>query len=304
MTIPPFGLRGLPLALWALLTAGGDGSLLARQYGDWQATVPPLVHRGTDLYTFMDGGAEIYFEYGFERLESQSYELHEEEIAVELYRLRDDAYGLYTFLRASRCETPAVGDVACLAEHYLLFAKGPYLCAVTAQSAFPGMRNALLEIAGPIAERLDGAARRPPVFDLLPQEDRLAGSEKQLRGPIGLSNVSHEAGRLFRGFSDGASAAFGPSVTGGLLAWNGPSEAEAAWRQALDRLERDGTWVASETAEAVSRCEGLRCFGAERAGAFVVFAAAESRSRAAEWTGRLKAGVAGQSDAHGGQSHE
>jgi hypothetical protein len=293
MLLTVLGLRRAPLVVVALLSARGPGEVLDRQHGDWRARAAPLVYQGTELYTYMDGGAEIYIEYGFERLESQSYERGADEIAVELYRLRDDAFGLLTFLRSPRCETPSLGDVACLAGHYLLFAKGPYLCAVTAQAQFQGSREALLKVGGAIAARLEGAGQSPEVLRLLPAEGRLEATEKQIRGPVGLRSVSQQAGELFGGFRDGACATFDPEVTGCVLVWADASLAEVAWRGALRRSRRDDARSGPGAPQVLSWCDGPRCFGAERSGASVVFAEAGGLPQVSEWMARLEAGVAG-----------
>jgi hypothetical protein len=299
MLFSTLGSCSASLVVWALLAAGGQREMLQRQYGDWRAAAAPLVYQGTELYAFMDGGAEIYLEYGFERLESQSYERGAHEVTVELYRMRDDAYGLFTFLRPAQCEKPAVSDAACLAGYYLLFAKGPYLCAVTAQSAFPGSREALLAVAAPIAGQLEGASKPPQILNLLPTDGRLEASEKQIRGPIGLRNVSQQAGDLFGGFSDGATAAFRPNVTGGFLVWADSALADEAWRRAIDRAKRDGAQTAPRAPETLHRCDGPQCFGAERIGAVVVFASGEGRPRVDEWIAKLKAGIAGSRSSPG-----
>ena len=258
------------IALLLVATTATQAAILERQYGAWKAETEPLTYQGTELYTFMDGGAEVYLEYGFERLESQIYRRGEDEITVELYRMGDGAYGMITFLRPVGAEKIAVGDAAFLSGYYLVFVKGPFLCAVTAQSEFPASREAVLEVAGGIASRLGGKATRPGIFALLPDSERIESTERQLRGPVGLRNSSEKAAGLFTGFSDGAVATYRPDCAVGLLSWNDEADAEQAWKSALGR--------AGAPSEIRPRVDGLISsdasarFKAARSGAFIVFA--------------------------------
>jgi len=224
------------IALLAATATAAPSDILERQTGAWKAEAAPLTYEGTQLYTFMDGGAEIYLEYGFERLESQSYQRGADEVAVELYRMGDGAYGLFTFLRPPDAEKLALGDAAFLSGYYLVLVKGPFLCAVTAQSSFPGYREAVLEVGGAIASRLPGAATAPSILSLLPEAGRIESTEKQLRGPVGLRNSSEKAADLFTGFNNGAVARYDPDCLAGFLQWTDSTAARQAWKRALEKL--------------------------------------------------------------------
>jgi hypothetical protein len=263
----------------ALFAMGGQADTLERSAGDWKAETAPLTFSGMELYTFMNGGAELYLEYGFERLESQRYARGTDEIGVDLYRMQDGAYGLFTFLRPATAEPVDLGDAAFLAGYYLLFVKGPFLCAVTAQSAFRGSREALLELAASIDSRLDGGARPPEILSLLPRRGRVGSTEKQLRGPIGLRSLSPKAADLFAGFGDGALAAYESNGLGGVLRWNDPATAERVWNRALDLSAGASVRRDRQALLFLGGGIGQPFFGAARTGAFVVFASSTERSQ-------------------------
>ncbi len=277
----------------ALLAADASAATLPQQVGEWRAEAAPLTFQGTELYTFMDGGAELYLEYGFERLESQRYQRGPDEIDVELYRMGDGALGLLTFLRPAASEEVALGDAAFLAGYYLLFAKGPFLGAVTAQSAFSGSREAVQEVAAALAIRLEGGARPPAILGLLPESGRTPSSAKQLRGPVGLRSVSPEFAELLSGFSQGAVAGYGTGCIGGLLQWDDPSLAEQAFKRALDRSPRGRAPGARRVSAPLLSVEGAPFLGAARVGSLVVFASAASRGQVSELIAALRVGAAG-----------
>ena len=262
------------IALLFFASTAAQPAILERQCGDWNTDAAPLIYQGTDLYTFMDGGAEIYLEYGFERLESQIYQRGNDEITVELYRMGDGAYGMFTFLRPAECNKIELGQAAFLTGYYLVFVKGPFLCALTARDEFPGFRDALIELAGSIASRLEGVAKPPASLSLLPAAGRVDGTEKQLRGPVGLRNSSVQASELFTGFSDGAIARYGTGCLAGFLRWKDQSQADQAWEQALARSPKA---TVEPRAGVLSLIDGK--FLAKRVGVYVVFAEGEDQRK-------------------------
>ncbi len=59
----------------------------------------PAVYEGNDLFTIIDGGAEIYFEYGFTRAADVAYlENETARIDIQIYEMSDEgaAYGIFS----------------------------------------------------------------------------------------------------------------------------------------------------------------------------------------------------------------
>ena len=80
------------LRLWpAPLLAGGDGPLLPPSgfLGSWNLEGKPRLFPGSELYGHIDGGAEIFFEFGFQEATVQRYRSPAGELVVECYRMSD-----------------------------------------------------------------------------------------------------------------------------------------------------------------------------------------------------------------------
>jgi len=183
---------------------------------------------GDDLFLYMNGGAEIYHEYGFERLTVRDYREGEKTIAVEVYTMAGDAFGIYSFTRSEKGEAIDLGCGGSLSDYYLSFWSGRHMVVVTAQTEFEGKREAVLEIGRELAEGFPPSGERPDIFALLPQENMAQGSEKYIVGPISMQNVSYDISRLLKGFHDSAVADY---VVGGR-AWPGADAAVAALEEA------------------------------------------------------------------------
>ncbi|MBN2245994.1 MAG: hypothetical protein JW755_09125, partial [Candidatus Aminicenantes bacterium] len=89
---------------------------------------------GEDLYLYINGGAEIYHEFGFQRMLVQDYKNdNEKTISLELYEMTDpeSAFGIYTFKRGDSGEGLALGNGGSLEDYYLNFWKGRFLVTIT-----------------------------------------------------------------------------------------------------------------------------------------------------------------------------
>jgi hypothetical protein len=63
----------------------------------WKKSESPLLFQGSNLYGHINGGSELFLEFGFEELTVQRYRNGSEEVVIELYRMTDQvaAWGIY-----------------------------------------------------------------------------------------------------------------------------------------------------------------------------------------------------------------
>ena len=72
----------------------------ATEMENWQPGNNPEIYVGDDLYVFINGGAEIYHEYGFNKVVYNEYkDKNENSINVEIYEMKspESAFGIYSF---------------------------------------------------------------------------------------------------------------------------------------------------------------------------------------------------------------
>jgi hypothetical protein len=153
----------------------------------WRRTEPARVYSGPELYELIDGGAEIFFEHGFERVTVQKYALGADEIVVDLFAMRDAAAALGIYLGRCGEETPAPGlDLRHTAGSYeLLAVQGGFYVVVENLSGRAERAADLVAFARALAPRLP-APEPVGALDLLPVEGRVPGSERLIRGPQAL----------------------------------------------------------------------------------------------------------------------
>ncbi|MGB6864744.1 MAG: DUF6599 family protein, partial [Candidatus Aminicenantaceae bacterium] len=146
-----------------------------------------------DLFFYINGGAEIYHEYGFERVIVQDYQNRNGRSAsLEVYKMSspDSAYGMYTFKSSGKGQELTVGHGCKLQDYYLNFWKGQYLVTITGFDSEKETIDGLKSIANVVDKKIQTQvnAEMPVIYSRLPQEDLDAQSIKYFKGNLGLVN--------------------------------------------------------------------------------------------------------------------
>lgn len=145
---------------------------------------------GDDLYGLIDGGAELYMEYGFTRVAAASYEnASKATIQAEVYQMSSDsaAYGFFTTMQTASAKKVTYGQDALLFNYYLVLWKGPYFVTVTGSESSENVQNAVLKTASFIDGNIHVTGNKPSWLSVLPEEGLV--EKKYVKGNIGLSNI-------------------------------------------------------------------------------------------------------------------
>jgi hypothetical protein len=166
--------------------------MLPDHYAEWQAADPRQVHSPEDLHEYIDGGAELYLSFGFQR----SYSLTliradepETTITMDLFDMgsAENAYGLFMHGRVR----PA-GDIGQGSDLYgglLVFWKGPYYVSILGYPITAAVEQALPELGRAIAAAIDESGEIPRLVRALPQDGLSAESVRYFRHPIWLNEL-------------------------------------------------------------------------------------------------------------------
>lgn len=161
------------------------------EIGDWKRKDVPQEYKGEDLYLYINGGAEIYHEYGFERVIVQDY-INEngKSLSLEIFEMKspESAFGIYTFKTSRQGKTVAVGHQGCLEDYYLNFWKGKFLVTITGFDEDQETIRGLESIAHAIDAKLKNTGNVPSLVALLTDKDLKESSVKYFKGNLGLFN--------------------------------------------------------------------------------------------------------------------
>lgn len=165
--------------------------LLPGSVGDWQRQGEILEYSGEALFDYINGGAEIYFEYGFVKVIVQDYMVAgEHTLTLEIYEMVDpeSAYGIYSFKRSPGGRSADIGAESRLEDYYLNFWKGNYLVTLTGFDQEPTTVAGLLSVARSVDEVMHEGGSPPSLEGRLPYAGRVEAGIKYFKGLLGLYN--------------------------------------------------------------------------------------------------------------------
>ncbi|HLP09044.1 MAG TPA: DUF6599 family protein [Opitutaceae bacterium] len=157
----------------------------------WTASEPARTATHDTLFDLIDGGAELYQEYGFVRAVSWQFEnAARSTIQIELYEMADApaAYGVWSLMQTGKYQRGTLGQGSLRFGYYVAFWSGPYFASVTGAQPDAATQAEVDRLASELAALL------PHEADLtnwpFPNPSFIFETRKYFRGRIGLSNIS------------------------------------------------------------------------------------------------------------------
>jgi|GEM_PF-320219 len=179
------GLIILPRALFSEVILPGD-----EFYPGWKKSDRLITFTRADLYNYIDGGAELFLEFGFEKLYVQRYRLGESELSLEIYEMESPESALGVYLVKCGKETPVEGLEARNSgeESQFTIVRERYFIHI---NNFEGGRELLPVMRALAAETLKNLPtdRAISLLDYLPRENLIRNSERLIRGPYALQPI-------------------------------------------------------------------------------------------------------------------
>jgi hypothetical protein len=199
-------MAGILLALGIALLSGSAAGPVPRASGldlnaylpsarDLQGWVPsgePQHYVGEDLYTYIDGGAEIYQEYGFKQVLAQDYKnAAGKSLTLEIYEMKspEAAYGAFTFKASGRGRAVAIGQAAELEDYYLNAWKGSIVFTLVGFDESAESLAGIQAVAKAADAKIPAAGSRPALMNRLPGDWGRALHIKYFTGALGLFNI-------------------------------------------------------------------------------------------------------------------
>ena len=172
-----------------LATSAGQPILAS---GDVPGTVITGTTRyeGKALYGYIDGGADLYHEYGFVRLVVQDLSFNGDDQTVELYEMKGDtaAFGIFSVSRAQCIGVDSLGQHSCVSSYQSMFAAGRFFVRVLNPTGSPRASAGSLRIAAAIRRKTGaGELTLPEVFRRKIWDGRRSGVQ-YVSGPLGVQN--------------------------------------------------------------------------------------------------------------------
>lgn len=208
--------------LAAVIFAGTQKPLLPgdRELGEWTRSGRIERFAQEALFGYINGGAEIFLQYGFRELEVGRYVSGrapgQKEVTVEIYRMESpsDAFGIFSVKRTvAEKISLKIAATNWVSETQVNLAKAEYFINIT---GFKSTEADLEEFASFVAGRIEGEDAQPSLLTRLPEKNRIPASERHIRGELAASAESPLLAESFWRFKESTravSAKYGPART-------------------------------------------------------------------------------------------
>jgi hypothetical protein len=118
----------------------------------------PRVFRGTSLFGYIDGGAELYLEYGFSSAVVGEISFLGGKYKTEVYKMTgpEEAFGIFSVSKYRCLSTPPVASFTCLTRYQLQVCKGPYYISIINGTGTESDSTAMLKLGKILTGRITG----------------------------------------------------------------------------------------------------------------------------------------------------
>ena len=158
----------------------------------WKLTDTIKSYKGDELYTYIDGGAEIFIEYGFKQIALGIYsDKANRQLQVEVYEMADSAaaYGTYTFYLNGEGKPVNAGQEAMMIDYYSVARKGNLIVVVSAPILDDSLKNSIVQFASFVCSNTSGIKGKPDIINKIEKTSLSGGYIKYIKGNVGLSNI-------------------------------------------------------------------------------------------------------------------
>lgn len=175
----------------------------------WKPADDVETFTGDRLFEHLDGGADIYYEYGFQALALREYTQGEKAVSLEIYRMSDPAaaFGIYSYNRQPSLSPAEVGSDAVIHPNGLFFWQDSYYVDLRQLGSTAVPPEAMLALARAVSKKIGATADKPRLMDLLPQANKVPRTEVFARGKLGINNQVYVSDDDLFGLKKGEGAA-------------------------------------------------------------------------------------------------
>lgn len=142
--------HGRPISLADSLPVSAD-------LENWQPIDTARTFVGENLFLLINGGAEMYHEFGFNQVVTRRYQgPDEKQIDIEIFQMTDStaAISIYEHVISGEGQIVEIGEAASLEDYYLNFRKGQFLVTLIGFDSEATTREGLVTLARATDARL------------------------------------------------------------------------------------------------------------------------------------------------------
>lgn len=160
----------------------------------------PRTFNGSSLYGYIDGGADLYLEYGFTGAWVNKVIWQGGKFTLELYKMNspEDAFGIYSVSRYRCRSTPALTPFTCQTKYQLQIVAGPYYISIINSSGTPADSASSLAIGQALVSKISEEAADLSKFITDVPVQTINMDAVLVKGELGLRNGAPDLVDLFK----------------------------------------------------------------------------------------------------------
>ena len=148
------------------------------------------VFNGNALWGYINGGADIYLEYGFDKLLAQKIKYEGKQYVVDIYKMNnsESAFGIFSVSFLSCDEKLPNTSFSCVTPYQVQFVQGPYYISIVNENGSSAEQKLCKEFANILESKINETSFTFP--DLFEKEEFLSyyDNVKLIKGRLGLEN--------------------------------------------------------------------------------------------------------------------
>jgi len=179
------------------------------EWDEWSIADSAEIFTGDDLFLYINGGADVYLEYGFEQVVNIRYKNDlAVKIHLEIYEMTDPgaAYGIFTLNSSGKGIPEDIGDEGMLFDYYLHYVKDKYYVRVTTSRKEDATIKSIFMFAEIVEKKIPVNGKEPNLLKAFELKDQELKKVKYVRGQIALGNIYNFGHGSVAGFTEGISA--------------------------------------------------------------------------------------------------
>lgn len=145
---------------------------------------------GSSLWGYINGGADIYLEYGFEILRVEEFSFADEIVKLEMFKMDDpvSAFGIFSNKTFKCKDSGVLTAMDCLNPYQLQLLCGEYYIQLINQSGSEKAKQAMESISGVILKKINPREVQLPIVYLTDSLKFSLYDIKMVKGELGIHN--------------------------------------------------------------------------------------------------------------------
>lgn len=163
---------------------GTTSPSVPKNMNGWAADVEVRTYNRKTLFKYIDGGAELYLAYRFQKVYVYTYAKEgDSDIVMDIYDMStpEDALGVFTSEREE--DDIGIGDGSEYYAGLLRFYKGRFFVSILTHEETPQSRQTVFSLARAVGDGIQSVGDKPQVLSCLPQKGLIENSVRFFYDP-------------------------------------------------------------------------------------------------------------------------